>query len=54
MRLLPGVLVAAILCVLSACAYVHPDKNVDTDYDGMAKGPGLFTGRTGAWTVIGK
>ena len=54
MRLIPGMLIASILLLLSACAYVHPDSEVDTDRDGMRKGPGIFTGRSGEWTVIRK
>jgi hypothetical protein len=54
MRLLPGLLIIAFLTGLSACAYVKPADEVNTEYDGMAKGPGIFTGRSGEWTVLRK
>lgn len=40
----------ALLAGPTGCAYVEPAEEVETDPT-EAKGPGLFTGREGAWTI---
>ena len=36
------------------CAYVQPDRDIETDPQPIKEGPGLLTGRSGEWVIIRK
>ncbi len=38
------------LMLVSGCAYHRPAKEIENSYD-IEKGPGIFTGKSGEWTV---
>ncbi len=45
-------LAASVGIALLGCAYVQPDKEIETDPKPIKEGPGIFTGRSGAWVII--
>jgi hypothetical protein len=47
-------LVIGLTLGISACDHIQGSQFDETDLDpsGIAKGPGIFTGRTGEWKVI--
>ena len=38
---------------LAACDHMQGDTEID-DPSAIKKGPGIFTGRTGEWTILSK
>jgi len=43
-----------LILSLSACDHFHGDKEIEMDPQALKKGPGIFTGRTGEWRIIGR
>jgi len=39
---------------INSCDHIENAKEIDLDPKGMKKGPGLLTGRSGAWTIFRK
>ena len=56
MRVLLSILsVLGVMTILvSGCANVQPASEIETDPQPIRKGGGIFTGRSGDWTVIRK
>ena len=39
---------------ISSCEYAQGDREIETDPQALPKGGGIFTGRSGTWTIIGR
>ncbi len=39
---------------VSSCEYAQGDREIETDPQAIPKGGGIFTGRSGEWTIIGR
>ena len=39
---------------ISSCEYAKGDREMETDPQAIPKGGGIFTGRSGEWTIIGR
>jgi len=39
---------------INSCDHIENAREVDNVMDGMKKGPGMLTGRSGVWTIYRK